>query len=107
MDDYYKDPMTKGIVYANLSSFTYGPYRHGKAIGRWEAVLSVNHPIETEITVGVTTTDSSSKELSNSESLTTSMSLGVEFMGIGGGTCLSDSYESSFKKTVSRIASMA
>ena len=83
-----------------LSSFTYGPLSLGKAIGQWEVVFTLNSPIEREITIGVETTESSSAEISASESFTASMEMGCEFMGFSSKIGLSSSYESSFKNTV-------
>ena len=83
-----------------LSSFTYGPLQLGKAIGQWDVVFTLNSPIEREITIGVETTESSSAEISASESFTASMEAGVEFWGMSMKVGLSTSYESSFKNTV-------
>ena len=87
-------------VFDKLSSFTYGPLRLGKSIGQWEAVMTLNSPIEREITIGVETTESSSAEISAAESFTASMEAGVEFWGMSMKVGLSTSYESSFKNTV-------
>lgn len=94
-------------VHNKLSSFTYGPLQLGKTIGKWEAVQTVNHPIDYEITVGVTKTDSSSTESSASRSFEASMEAGVEFWGVSLKVGLSTSSTSTFKQTVNETTSMA
>ena len=84
----------------DLTSFTYGPLSLGKTIGYWESVMTLNSPIVRTIQIGVTTTESSSSEISASESFTASMEMGCEFMGFSSKIGLSSSYESAFKHTV-------
>ena len=95
-----------GGVHNDLTSFTYGPLSLGKAIGRWEPVFTFNSPIERTIEIGVTTTESSSSEISAAESFTASMEMGCEFMGFSSKIGLSSSYESAFKETVNKTTSI-
>ena len=94
------------VLHNALSSFTYGPLQLGKAIGSWMPVQTVNYPIKKEITIGVTTSVGASTEISAAASFNASMEAGIEFMGVGGKTNLSSSYEASFRKTVDELTSM-
>ena len=47
-----------------ISSFIFGPLEFGKSVGQWEPVMTVNYPIEREITIGVTTSASTTSEFS-------------------------------------------
>ena len=83
-----------------VQSFTYGPIGLGAAIGRWEPVITVNYPIKKEVTIGVTTSESSGSEVSASEAFTASMNVGVGFWGASVSVGFSAAFESSFKQTV-------
>ena len=90
-----------------LTSFSYGPIGLGKAIGKWEALQTVNSPIVYNIKYGVTTTESESDEDFSKAAMTASMDMGIEFMGVSSSFSLSSSYEQSFRNTVTKTTELS